>query len=260
MDCGLRIMSLRAKRGNLDCGLKTELRRDRPACGLPPPIARVDRTKQTQFPAWPGGAGPGDGGRGIIAQNKPNFLPGSRRHGAAGAWDEGQMHKQTQFPGATGRASALRERSYGELYIHGASAKQTQFPAVPGGSGLRGAGRGRMCKQSQFAATPRGTRPAGRGAWGFVQTNPILRLRIMSLRARGSLRAGSAAIWIADSERPAARRQSLQGRLYKQSQLAALGRADCAKQSQFGPPGQGQVSGRQMRNKAKRRLSVVSSR
>jgi len=124
----------------------------------------------------------------------------------------------------------------------GKCAKRTQFPAGPGGTGANGCctNKPNPCRHAdpeigvpgranaQNEAKLRQAGISGDGTWGpccakhakrtqfrpakpVVQTNPIPRLGI------------------ADSQRPAACRQGLRGRLYKQTQLAG---AKCAKQSQ----------------------------
>ena len=70
--------------------------------------------------------------------NKPNWRGSSRQTKPISA-------------AATGWASTRRKRSYGELNMQETSAKQSQFPAMPGGTG-----------------------PEGRGTWGRIcQTNPM---------------------------------------------------------------------------------------
>jgi hypothetical protein len=88
MNCGFRIMSLRAKRGNLDCGLETDLRPA--ASGLrglvvqtKPNLGRMPMPPNTQNePNLPGGAGrpaPAPRPSGLvpgpeaIVRNKPNL-------------------------------------------------------------------------------------------------------------------------------------------------------------------------------------------
>ena len=59
--------------------------------------ARAGRTNKPNSRPGRVGRGPGDGGRGIIAQNKPSFLPGSRGMGPQGRATRGKCAKQTQF-------------------------------------------------------------------------------------------------------------------------------------------------------------------
>ncbi len=147
VNCGFRIA---------DCGLcKTNPipgGRDTPPfyCSIIPPC-----------PAGPGGTPPEGPGTGVVVQTNP--ICRRPRQGA----------------------STVREKSYGELDMQKASTKQSQFPAVPGGTGPQGRGTREKCaKQSQkavvgrqwpaggctnkpnFRAKPGGTRPQGRGTTG----------------------------------------------------------------------------------------------
>ncbi len=70
-------------------------------------------------------------------------------------------------PEASDRASPVGKRSCGELYMHRPMAKQSQFPAVPGGARPGRRGPWDLYKQSQF---PRET-PASGESLGHIAPN-----------------------------------------------------------------------------------------
>ncbi len=146
--------------GIADGRLKTELPRDRPACGLPPRLARAGCKNKpngaepiVQNKANPGGAGwvgaQGRGrqcakqtqfattargmrpeGRGAIAPNKPNCpkrgteaLSGSRPAGIRGP----VVQTKPISVCASGEANILQTMTYDEFCTQTASAKQSQF-------------------------------------------------------------------------------------------------------------------------------------
>jgi len=190
------------------------------AWGLPLSACAGRLYKQTQFPGH-GRDGRGTHGRsrpcygtpyGVTtnrpaAPNKANF----RRSCGRGKWLAGKElwyivpaigfgktkpicrtgPRGTRDGGASSRAGAA-------AYC----AKQTQFAA---------AGRGRPSPRPEALTLP----PTGQ----MCETKPILRLRIADCR-NGTGQRGVVGLRIQD--RPAARRQGLQGRLYKQSQFRPL--------------------------------------
>ena len=185
-----------------DCGLRT---RDRPAAGWPAasglrrPVVQTNPIGQREpcqtkpiSPGWPGPGGP-------MVRNKPNF-------GKLVGWAGGAAVQTNPIRRpACGEAKAGR-RPGQRRPPRGNCAKQTQFPATPGGS-RRGVCR---AKQSQFFN-------CGPGSQSGVTT-----LRIWD---RGLRKAGGSG-------------HGLRGRLHKQTQFQATpGRAgrgiDRVKQSQF---------------------------
>jgi len=137
--------------------------------------------------------------RRTIVRNKANWPAGA----GAELWLGARRNrvKQSQFAGRAGRggavagsivrhrldaplretkpicaeppqaASALQEKSYVELATQRASAKQSQFAAVPGGPRYEDRGCAALYKQSQFRR--RGCRRCG-GSGQSRQTKPIL--------------------------------------------------------------------------------------
>jgi hypothetical protein len=125
-DCGFRIT---------DFGLGTDL-------------PGADCAEQSQFPATPGARPQGWGTRDKGAK-RTQCGAGAEEGARVAARPRRARRRQTKpiSGGAERRAKAGRERSYGEWHIRWASAKQSQFPAVPGGQGHEGTwDDGRSCE------------------------------------------------------------------------------------------------------------------
>jgi hypothetical protein len=88
------------------------------------------------------------GGPGATVRNEPNF-GGSFKFEVSSV--KRNVRNEPNSAGATRRASPLWRKSYDESDLLGASTKQSQFPAAPGGARPGDGGRGVWYKQSQFA-------------------------------------------------------------------------------------------------------------
>jgi hypothetical protein len=87
-------------------------------------------------------------------------LDGKQQDGQPGARRDKSCETKPICPEVSDRASPVGERIYGYLYIHRAAAKQSQFPAVPGGTGPEGHGtRGKCAKQTQCVRPDRAALP-----------------------------------------------------------------------------------------------------
>jgi hypothetical protein len=95
------------------------------------------------------------------------------------------VRNKANSSGAARKASAVRQRSYGQFAIHEVPAKQSQFTRIDGeghGTPARRPAlsdpRVNCAKRTQFAAGPGGTGPQGRGTRGqSCETNPIWRTK-----------------------------------------------------------------------------------
>ena len=163
----------------LNCGLRIEDRVAARTGAIAPNKPNFgERTGRGQGSPWQVGSLDSGTREGTNVRNKANFRRGQTRQtnpisclragrGKGRGRCAGRCHwtkacKTKPIPSRPKRGTTpLVERSYVELAIQRASAKQ-----------------------SQFAAGPRGPRPAGRGPWDAVQTNPICPRRIGMAIAR----------------------------------------------------------------------------
>jgi len=126
--------------------------------------------KQSQFPAAPGGARHRGRGAWGVVQTKPISGPCRSR----GPTPPGAPAARTN------KAKSRRAQQRPRRFLRRSSGLAPAEPIAPNKAKLGQDGISGWCdrepccaKQSQFPATPGGTRPGGRGAWGVVQTNPI---------------------------------------------------------------------------------------
>ena len=151
------------------------------AASLPCETKPIGRSESGKTNPISGGAGWGER-RGVNAQNEPNLGPAVRGWactGRPGTSARVDCAKQTNSSiSDCGLGTALRrDGRLTACHLRPAQAncaKQSQFPATPGGTGPGGRGPWDKCaNRTQFPATARGPRLGERGPWSVVQTNPI---------------------------------------------------------------------------------------